>query len=60
MTIPKHSPGSCIVPFKMLNSCCLGLNEGIEVSRSGPHSVDTWIPSFKPSQQEFNLLKGTI
>jgi len=25
----------------MLNSCCLGLNEGIEVSRSGPHSVDT-------------------
>jgi len=45
--VPKHSPESSFVPFKMLNYCWLLLNDGIEVSRSGPHSIGTWILSFK-------------
>jgi len=39
--------GSAFVSFKRLNSCWLRLNDGIEVSRPGPHFVGTWILSFK-------------
>jgi len=60
MPVLKHSPDNSIIPFKRLNSCQASLDEGIEVSRNAPHSFDTWIPSFKPSQKEFNLLNGTI
>jgi len=39
----------------MLKSCWLRLNDGIEVSRSGPHSVGTWILSFKTKNNK-NLI----